>query len=560
MTQYLTSKATDCKHCYKCIRDCPVKAIRFHDNQAAIMQEECILCGTCYTTCPQNAKSILSGLEKAKALIKSGAPVYASIAPSFAANYPGVNIGAMRDALLKLGFMGVGETAIGATIVKQRYDEIVSEGKQSVVISTCCHTVNMLVQRHFPGALPYMAHVISPMQAHALSIRRESENAKVIFIGPCISKKAEAEEYPGYVDCVLMFTELDEWLLEQGIELSALPSQKENGNIGKARLFPIAGGVLNTMERANKDYHYIAVDGMEDCIAALTDIETGKLQNCFVEMSACGGSCISGPGMNRDMGALANIIQINSYAKEKDFLVAPVENKALLKQMHFNSISRPRFGKQAIDEVLAKTGKRKSEDELNCGSCGYETCREKAQAVLEGKAQVEMCLPYLMQKAQSFSDAIIKNTPNGVIVLDENLKIQQLNKAACQILHVRQQGDILKRHITCVMEPDLFLDVLEGARDVHENRVYLAEYDRYIRLTIIREQEYGVMIGIMRDITDSALQKEARRESAEKTIRVTDEVIDRQMRTVQEIASLLGETAAETKIALTKLKETLIDD
>jgi iron only hydrogenase large subunit-like protein/uncharacterized Fe-S cluster-containing protein len=562
VTEYLELKVTDCKHCYKCIRSCPVKAIRFSDNQAAIMQDECILCGRCFVSCPQNAKRVHDDLPKAQALMSGKRPVIASVAPSFAANYPGVAIEGVKEALIRLGFTDAEETAVGATLVKRRYDEMVFKGKQSIIISTCCHTVNMLVEKYYPDVLPHLAAVISPMQAHARMIHQRHSDAAVVFIGPCVSKKAEAARYPGDVDCVLTYDELNIWLMEKEISLPAKQVRQKQGNDGegRARLFPTAGGILRTMRRENTDYSYISVDGMDDCIAALKDIAAGNLNNCFVEMSACNGSCIGGPTMNRAAGLVRSAAQINAYAPRADFTVTECFPDNMEKRMHFSSPPRPRFGEKAITDVLQKIGKKKPEDELNCGSCGYDTCREKAQAVLSGKANLEMCLPYLMGKARSFSDTIIHNTPNGILVLNESLEIQQINRAACHILNVKQGDDVLGRSVVCLMEPSLFFEVMEKDVPVYDHRQYLAEYDRYVDLTIIRDTAYGLIIGIMRDATEIESDRMARRHIADKTIRITDEVVDKQMRTVQEIASLLGETVAETKIALTNLKETLRND
>lgn len=185
----LTLKKSNCKNCYKCIRHCPVKAIRFSGNQAHIIGDECILCGHCFVVCPQNAKEIVNETEKARVLINSGDPVYVSLAPSFIANYEGVGIGAMRDALKQLGFADVEETALGATVVKNEYERLLREEKRDIVISSCCHTVNLLIQKYFPNELPYLADVLSPMQAHCADIKKRHPGAKTVFIGPCVAKR-----------------------------------------------------------------------------------------------------------------------------------------------------------------------------------------------------------------------------------------------------------------------------------------------------------------------------------------------------------------------------------
>ena len=163
MANSLTLKKSNCKNCYKCIRNCPVKAIRFSGNQAHIIGNECILCGQCFVVCPQNAKQIVDGTEKVKVLIQSGDPVVVSLAPSFIANYEGAGIEAMRKALKQLGFYDVEETAIGATIVKSEYERMLQEEERDIVISSCCHSINLLIQKHYPQALEYLADVVSPM-------------------------------------------------------------------------------------------------------------------------------------------------------------------------------------------------------------------------------------------------------------------------------------------------------------------------------------------------------------------------------------------------------------
>ena len=211
----LTLKKSNCKNCYKCIRHCPVKAIRFSGNQAHIIGDECILCGHCFVVCPQNAKEIVNETEKVRVLLQSY-PVYVSLAPSFIANYEGVGINAMRTALKKLGFADVEETALGATVVKNEYDRLLREEKRDIVISSCCHSVNLLIQKYFPKELPYLADVLSPMQAHCADLKRRHPGAKTVFIGPCVAKKDEAAHYDGIVDAVLTYEELTEWLNHEG--------------------------------------------------------------------------------------------------------------------------------------------------------------------------------------------------------------------------------------------------------------------------------------------------------------------------------------------------------
>lgn len=558
MTEYLKLKKSNCKNCYKCIRNCPVKSIRFSDNQANIIAQDCILCGHCFLACPQNAKEIRNDVEKAEQLINSGSPVYVSMAPSFIANYNNVTIAAMEKALQKLGFAKVEETADGAAMVASQYENIVADGKQEVVISTCCHTVNLLIQKYYPEIIPYMAPVITPMQAHCKDIKRRILDAKTVFVGPCISKKAEVEICDSDVDCVLTFEELSSWLESKNITFEKVDDKNKKFN---ARLFPTVGGILKTMVARKPEYTYIAIDGIENCIQAIKDIKTGNLNKCFIEMSACQGSCICGPVMDKSHRMpIRDYISVTDYASQDGKIIPGNQPETLNK--NFTSMASKNFiiMESAIEEVLREMGKTKPEHELNCGSCGYNSCREKARAVIEGKANLTMCLPYLKEKAESFSDTIIKNTPNAIIVVNESLDVKLINTAACKLLKINSPGEILGDNVVRVLDPTDFVNAFQKGKNMYDKTVYLAEYQKYVEQTVLYDGNYHIIICIMRDVTAEISQQESRMELSRRTIEITDKVIAKQMRTVQEIASLLGETTAETKVALTKLKESLHDE
>ncbi len=559
VTNCLTLKKSNCKNCYKCIRHCPVKSIRFSANQAHIVERECILCGQCFVVCPQNAKEIVDATEKVKVLLLDEAPVYVSLAPSFVANYDGVGINAMREALMKLGFAGVEETAIGATIVKKEYERILAEDKPDVLISSCCHSINLLIQKYYPGLLSCLADVLSPMQAHCQDMKKRYPGAKTVFVGPCVAKKDEANRYEGIVDAVMTFEELTQMLKEENIELS---QEKDDIKESRARFFPTTGGVIKTMDTEKEEnYTYLALDGVENCIAALQDIENGKIHNCFIEMSACAGSCVGGPVMEKyHRSPVRDYISVATYAGEKDFGVEQPDSLTLKKSFGFLPNTQQRPSERDVIDILRQMGKTKPEDELNCGSCGYNTCRDKAVAIYQGKAEISMCLPFLKEKAENFSDNIVNNTPNGIIVLNENLEVQQINTAACDILNLRSSSDILGDLVVRVLDPAVFVDVLQTGKEVKNQRVYLAEYKKYVEQTVVYDSGYRLLICIMRDVTEEELARERKEDMSRRTIETADKVVEKQMRIVQEIASLLGETAAETKIALSKLKESIADE
>ena len=556
MSEFLKLRKTNCKNCYKCIRHCPVKSIRFSGNQAHIVGNECILCGQCFVVCPQNAKEIADATEAVKVLLEGEEPVVASIAPSFIANY-GVGIEAMEQALRQLGFAAAEETAIGATYVNRMYEDILRNRKPDVLISSCCHSVNLLIQKHFPQALPYLADVISPMQAHSVDIRRRMPNAHVVFIGPCLSKKDEADHYTGYVDEVMTFEELTRMLEEANIQLE---QNVDHNSQSRTRLFPTSGGILKTMENV-PGYQYISVDGIENCIAALHDLEQGGLNNCFIEMSACAGSCIGGPVMEKyHRTPIRDYAAVDAYAGSEDFPIETLPQERIHKEMEAINRKLPQPTETEIFTILRQMGKNKPSDELNCGSCGYNTCREKAIAIYQGKADLTMCLPYLKDRAENFSDHIINNTSNGILVLNESLEVQQINQTACEILNVRHPSDVLGEQVIRIRDPKDFLDVKNGGATIRDRRTYLAEYNKYVDETILYDASYRVLMCMMRDVTEEERQRRTKESIRQQTIETADKVVDKQMRIVQEIASLLGETAAETKIALTKLKGAISDE
>ena len=558
MANCLTLKKSNCKNCYKCIRHCPVKAIRFSGNQAHIIGNECILCGQCFVVCPQDAKEIVNEVEKVKVFLQSGDPVIVSIAPSFIANYDGAGIDSMRTALKKLGFYDVEETAIGATIVKNEYERMLEEEDRDVIISSCCHSINLLIQKHYPSALEYLADVKSPMQAHCQDIKKRIPNAKTVFVGPCVAKKDEAQYYDGIVDAVLTFEELSEWLKEDNIEIENI---QDNNDYSRARFFPTTGGILKTMSDV-KGYTYVAIDGVENCIQVLKDLEKGKIHNCFIEMSACVGSCVGGPVIEKyhHTSSIKDYIEVANYAGEKDFDVAQPKKVELKKTFTYIEQRNTKPSEIEISNILRQMGKFKPSQELNCGSCGYNTCREKAIAIIQGKAEISMCLPFLKDKAESFSDTIVNNSPNGLIVLNEQLEVQQINDAARRIMNIRSASDILGDQVIRILDPSVFMQVISTGREVRDERVYLAEYKRYVEQTVVHDKDSHLLISIMRDITDEEKEREKKEDISRQTIEVADKVVDKQMRIVQEIASLLGETAAETKIALAKLKESITNE
>lgn len=557
MQEYLKLKPSGCKDCYKCIRSCPVKAISFADNQAQIIEDECILCGQCYVVCPQNAKQVRNDTQKVRDALRAGKRVVASVAPSFVTGTSFADIEDMIDTLRQLGFAEVEETAIGAQFVSREYERILSASnstKGRVMISSCCPAINSLIQKYYPDLLDKLAHVLSPMQAHCKAIKEREPDAFTVFIGPCIAKKKEADE-SSMVDACLTFDELNDWMDAQSVRPVSKPRKHEDGK--RSRFYPTTGGIIKSMD-LSKTFDYIALDGTDSCMAALDEIRAGSFDNAFIEMSACKGSCISGPILREHAERpLTGVVKVTSYAGPADFdAKAPA---SMSEQFMPSGLRRVMPGSAAIQEVLIAMGKTSPDKELNCGCCGYPTCRDKAAAVCMGKAEIGMCLPFLREKAESFSDKIISSTPNAIIVMNEDLIVQQINAAAQRMFKLRSPDDIVKAPIVRLLDPTDYMLVVQTGNSIVNKCHYIPEYKLYVEETVTYDKQYKILISIMRDVTEREQNREQEQELKRQTVEVTDKVIDKQMRVVQEIASLLGETTAETKLALTKLKDAMQD-
>lgn len=553
MVKFLDFKEAKCKDCYKCLRECPVKAIAVIDHQAKIIDEKCILCGTCTRICPQNAKMVHSELSGVLELLASGEKVVVSLAPSFVSSFGVLNLSTMKNALLKLGFYDVEETAIGAKLVTERYAKLLDEGGYKNFITSCCPAVNNLIEKYYPKAIEYLAKVDSPMVAHAKLLKAKYPDARIVFIGPCIAKKKEAVE-SGIIDGVLTYEDLFKLLNDEGIELENVQTSEE-GACNKARNYPISRGIIKSLDRFNDNYEYLAIDGLEKCMEILENIE--NIDGAFLELNACEYACINGPcSLKNKASSVVLNGEVRKYAKT-GVGDLEIENKddVDITKVHYPQLINERVSESEIKSILAKTNKFTKEDELNCGACGYSSCRDKAYAVALGYADVEMCLPYMREKAETMSYEIIHNSPNGIILVDSDLSIVDMNKKAKDMLGVTVD-EVKGTPLVDYYNPTDFLTAMTDKTQVN-SEVLLDKTNIVANTTITYLKEYNVMFGIFTDITEQVKKDEMLSKMRMDTLNTTDAVIEKQMRVAQEIASLLGETTAETKIALINLKSAI---
>ena len=562
MTGYLDFKDARCKDCYKCLRECPVKAIKVVDHHAKIIESRCILCGHCTKVCPQNAKSVHTQRKEVEKLLAEG-NVIASVAPSFVSSFDVQDFAVMKLALGRLGFADSEETSVGAREVTAQYKKLLEGGKFKNFITSCCPAVNTMIELYYPKALQYLAPVDSPMVAHAKMLRKKHPQAKIVFIGPCIAKKKEAVE-SGIVDGVLTFEDLAAMFEDKGVvlsEIAHLPLKAEGG-INRAKYYPISRGIIKSFENYIDGYEFVAVDGAEKCKEVLENIES--LSGMFIEMNSCDSACVNGPcSLALKAGALKANADIRKYVN-KDLTehasgVYEEENDIDFTCVHERRMTEDFVPTdRQINEILAKTGKTRPEDMLNCGACGYDTCYEKAWAVANGYANIEMCVPYMRERAESMSYEIIQTSPNGIVLLDTDLNILEINGKAKELLGIREY-DIKGKGIFHYFNPTDFVLAAADNKNLYNKKVFLEKTGSYIELTIIVLKDRKGMYAVMKDITQETKSEEQLDKVKLETLATTDEVIKKQMRVAQEIASLLGETTAETKVALLKLKKTLQD-
>ncbi|MDD3172702.1 MAG: [Fe-Fe] hydrogenase large subunit C-terminal domain-containing protein [Herbinix sp.] len=558
----LQFEKVNCKNCYKCVRNCPVKAIEVKNQYAQIRESECILCGKCTIVCPQKTKGSISEIEQVKEAIQKGKQVIASVAPSFFAYFT-LSFPAMQRTLNQLHFTDSFETAEGAYHVKTEYERLTSKYPERVLLSSCCSSVNELICKYYPELMNYLAPVLTPMQVHAKGLKEQFPEAVIVFISPCISKKAERYDRNSMVDYVITYEELSDWFEEAGVELVKDVNVAEKQYL--SRKFPISGGILECMKKVEQ-CNYISISGFDACVQALLDIKRGELSNCFIEMSLCEGGCIGGPSFQeREHSLLRAMLKMKQYISvteyEKDYnLTCKVSIERDFQKGDKAFLAMP--SENQITAVMRKMGKRNKADELNCSMCGYASCRDKAVAVILGKAEINMCLPFMKERAESFSNQIIGITPNAILAVDMDLKVQQINQAACDIFKVSQE-DIINQPVSRILDEFDFVHVLtsnDEKYEKYEKNAYLAEYNAYLNQIFLYDKASSMVVCIMKNITADRQKKNLLLKKKIQAAAMADDIADRQLRIVHEIASILGETAAETKIAIHDLKETILMD
>lgn len=540
----------NCQDCYRCVRVCPVKAISVIDGQAYVEDELCIKCGTCVRECPQGAKTIRSSLEQVKELIASGHKVAVSIAPSFAAAFPLADSNRLPSALKKLGFNYISETAEGAKLITGESFKSTTGGS----ICTACPAVVEYIEKYRPEHISAMIPVVSPMVAHGrLLKKRLGEDWVVVFIGPCAAKKQEAArpENRDAIDWVLTFTELIKWFDDEGITLAeCAESEFESfGTLDKARLFPIQGGMLKTgdidCDGTNQEViHISGADNVKD----LLDLNPDEWKFKVVEPLFCTGGCINGPGFPKDKNLYSRKQDVVQYAKKAslknslDERECDINYSAYFKKQG-SEMPLEEVSEEKIQDILERTGKSNPEMQLNCGACGYKTCRENAIAVARGMAETEMCVSYMRRLAQQRADRIIETTPNGIVILDSQLNIINMNPAFRKMFMCNDA--IIGKNISYLLDSENYMKLAQGLEEEFESvrTKYGVKYHEKI-YALRDENQY---VGLYSDLTKFRFDGNQIDLIKNQTLEQARELLFHQIQFSQEMAHYLGKSTAQSE-------------
>ncbi len=547
------TEKTECQDCYKCVRGCPVKAIRVVSGSAQVIPEACILCGHCTEVCPVGAKKIRNDLGEAIRLLKSKKQVFVSLAPSYRTEFSGIDSAKLIAAILELGFFGVSETALGAQVVSAACADLLYREAGSIQISSACPSVIHLIEQYYPHLVKYITPVVSPLQAHSKLLKAEyGDEVGIVFIGPCVAKKNETKDI---FDVALTFSDLRRWFNLKSIDWNALPlghgflpfSAAEGG------LYPIDGGMIDGIKCCNPPQNtlFMSFSGVQDIVEALEELDSRHLDRpVFIETLACPGGCVNGPGVSKRGSTAQKRYRVQTETpppEQRDLHAIPNISATYSSR----EIVQERHSKSEIAEALLKIGKKRGEDELNCGGCGYDSCRDFACALIEAKAEPAMCVSYLRKLAQNKAAALIKAMPSGVVIVDQHLQIVESNAPFISIIG----GDAA---IVSEADPDLegaYLERLipfhglfaDAIQDGTEVQIQDIRYNgKIIRLTLFSIQKHILLGGILQDITEPVIQREQIIEKAQ-------EVMRKNLTTVQQIAFLLGENAADSEVLLSSI-------
>lgn len=549
----------ECHDCYKCIRECPVKAIKIENGHASVIPEKCIACGNCVKACPSNAKRVRSDIDKAKNLILAQKDVYVSLAPSWRASFE--NSAQKMIALLKqLGFKDVSETALGAQEVSIKTAQILNSSEKGLFISSACPVIVDYIRLYKPEYTKYITPLGSPLMTHAKMLKETYGNdISIVFIGPCIGKKNEVT-YSGLFDVALTFEELRMWFNDAIVDISKVAKDSSYQFVPESAyegtLYPIDGGMNETIKKSgvNDNVQLLEVCGLHSLERALKNLDVEKLdKTIFIEALACDGGCVGGPCISSEKAGITMVSDILTKEKKRDKI--PEQPKVVVDyKIEPKKVVNSDYPIEAIISTLKKIGKHTVDDELNCGGCGYATCRDLAKALLDGDAETSMCVSYMRKIAMRKAAAMIRCMPAAVVMVDNNMNILEANDSFMkmftgdmyEVFKTRPDGLTGAAIDRIVDFSDIFKTILKTGKDLHKERYHTK--NRLYDISAFTIEENEIVGAVITDVTSTETNRE-------KISQKAHEVISKNISIVQEIACLLGEHMVETETLLSSIAE-----
>jgi len=551
----------ECNDCYKCIRECHIKSIRIQGGSASVISDKCIACGHCVTICPVGAKKVRNDIDIVKTLLLTGKKVYVSLAPSWAGIY-NISKEKMIAVLKKLGFAGVSETAIGAQEVSIQTAKILNNSQKGLFISSACPVVDNYIRKYKPLFSKCITPIASPALTHCALLKDMlGEDIKVVFIGPCIAKKTEADSNPDIMSAALTFDELNYWIKEEFIDIENIETDENclfvPENAYEGALYPLEGGMNETIKKVgvNNDITFISVSSLESLDKSLQNINIDKIENkIFLEALACSGGCINGPCVASDKSRI--MITSDIYAKTQYRDDVPNEPRKVVPMEYApDPIEKTEFSIEQISKALKKISKHSLEDELNCSGCGYSSCREFVNALILGDAESSQCVSYMRKIAVRKAAAMLRCMPSAAVIVNSNMEIVEANDSFEQMFLSKEMYDVFASRQNglsgacidrIVAFPELFQAALETGKDIH--REHYAIEDKVYDISIFTIEDNELVGAVISDITKTEIDRS-------KIAKKAREVITKNIATVQEIASLLGEHMVETELLLNSIAE-----
>lgn len=555
----------ECHDCYKCVRECYVKSIQIKDGSASVLADRCIACGHCVTVCPSNAKRIRYDVDKVKGIFATGKKVVVSLAPSWISVFDYTKQ-QMITVLKALGFSDVSETALGAQEVSIEVAKLIKESEKGLFISSACPVIVDYIRYYKPEYAKYITPVASPALTHAKMLKEQyGEDISVVFIGPCIAKKKESDKNSDLIDVALTFDELNYWIKESYIDLAkieVLPDEDFVPNsANEGALYPVLGGMNETLKFAGieKDVQLLDICTLHSLDKALNGLHPERLEEkIFLEALGCDGGCINGPGISMCKSTILKTSDVLNNFKKRESI--PETPKTVV-EMDYSAIDikKREFKHEEIMKTMERIGKHNEEDELNCGGCGFQTCRELACAILAGEAEPSMCVSYMRKIALRKAAAMLRCMPSAMVMIDNKNKILESNDAFLKMF-TGEMYDVFSERPEGVNGADIdriipFSDLLTTAlktgKDIHKEHYVVGNKLYDINIFIIEEKE--IVGAIITDVTQSELNREKIAERAK-------EVISKNIAKVQEIAILLGEHMVETELLLSTIADDYTTD